>query len=96
MVDTAMTDASMPTIVANSQAMPVTGTIGNFQLTKKLGSGFSAKVKLAHTADGHEYALKIFDLTRQSNDKNFIGMLKEEIKATMGLKHKHIIRYHEF
>ena len=23
-------------------------------------------------------------------------MLKEEIQATMGLKHKHIVRYHEF
>lgn len=65
-------------------------------MTKTLGHGFSAKVKLAHTSDGKDYALKIFDLTKENNDTNFIKMLKEEINATMGLKHKHIIRYHEF
>ena len=45
-----------------SQTLPVTGTIGNYQLTKKLGVGFSAKVKLAHNADGQQFALKIFNL----------------------------------
>ena len=50
---------------------------------------------MAHTPDGTEYALKIFDLEKDTNDTNFIKMLKEEISATMQLRHKHIIRYHE-
>ena len=68
MVDVSIPENNQPTGVATSINQPVTGTIGNYQLTKKLGIGFSAKVKLAHTSDGKEYALKIFDLTKESND----------------------------
>ena len=97
MVDLALTNNSQSTAgTAFSTTQPVTGSIGNYQLTKKLGVGFSAKVKLAHTPDGRDFALKIFDLSKETNDKNFIHMLKEEIQATMGLKHKHIVRYYEF
>ena len=96
MVDITMSDDGKPTCIANSISMPVTGSIGKYNLTKKLGKGFSAKVKLAHTNDGQEYALKIFDLTTQSNDKNFIQMLKEEFQTTISLRHKHIVRYYEF
>ena len=48
----------------------ITGTLedGKYTLTKTLGTGFSAKVKLAHDKDGKEYAIKIFDLNNEMND----------------------------
>ena len=53
MVDFARMDiTTVSTDTELSSKLPITGTIGNYQLTKKLGVGFSAKVKLAHTPDG--------------------------------------------
>ena len=37
-------------------------TVDDFTLQQTLGSGFSAKVKLALDSKGSQYALKIFDL----------------------------------
>jgi hypothetical protein len=37
--------------------------VREYTLEKTLGSGFSAKVKLASDPQGNQYALKIFDLT---------------------------------
>ena len=46
------------------------GSIDGYQLGRTLGSGYSAKVKLAFDDKGEQYALKIFDLTRQEiNEK---------------------------
>ena len=45
-----------------SARYPVKGRVGPYNITKKLGSGFSATIRLAHTDDGTSYALKIFDL----------------------------------
>ena len=47
----------------------IKGTLDNYKLTKTLGSGFSAKVKLAHDESGKEFAIKIFDLKKEMNDK---------------------------
>lgn len=47
----------------------VTGVLDKYKLTKTLGSGFSAKVKLAYADDGKEYAIKIFDLAKSENGK---------------------------
>ena len=71
-------------------------TIDGFTIGKTLGSGFSAKVKLATSQDGTEYALKIFRLDNPNfNDKAF-KLLKEEVEATNQLDHRHVVKYFEF
>ena len=62
-------------------------TIDGFTITKTLGSGFSAKVKLATDSNDAEYALKIFDLTNPQNNKKAIDLLKKEVEATQKLDH---------
>ena len=42
-------------------------TIDQYTLEKTLGSGFSAKVKLASDPQGNQYALKIFNLNNPQN-----------------------------
>ena len=74
----------------------MTSTIDEYQLSKTLGEGFSAKVKLATGPDGKQYALKIFDLSKESNSKNAIKYMKEEVAMTMNLSHKNIVKYHDF
>ena len=74
----------------------MTSTIDGYQLSKTLGEGFSAKVKLATGPDGKQYALKIFDLSKESNSKNAIRYMKEEVALTMNLTHKNIVKYHDF
>ena len=54
----------------------ITGTLDKYTLTKTLGSGFSAKVKLAHDDSGKEYAIKIFDLNNEMNDKRQMELIK--------------------
>ena len=54
-------------------------TIDGYTLTKTLGQGFSAKVKLAHDSTGNEYALKIFDLNNPKNNKKAMDLLKKEV-----------------
>ena len=74
----------------------MTSTIDQFTLTKTLGSGFSAKVKLARDSNDAEYALKIFDLTNPTNNKKAIDLLKKEVEATQKLDHKNIVKYYQF
>ena len=71
-------------------------TIDGYTLTKTLGQGFSAKVKLAHDSQGNEYALKIFDLNNPKNNKKAMDLLKKEVEACNKLQYKHIVKYHEF
>jgi serine/threonine protein kinase len=75
---------------------PVKATLDHYYLTKTLGAGFSAKVKLAHKDDGSEYAIKIFDLSNSQNNAKFMNLLRDEVEATMKLNHQHIVKYHEF
>jgi len=77
-------------------AAPVKATLDHYYLTKTLGAGFSAKVKLAHKDDGSEYAIKIFDLSNSQNNAKFMNLLRDEVEATMKLNHQHIVKYHEF
>ena len=74
----------------------MTSTIDGFTLSKTLGSGFSAKVKLATDNENNEYALKIFDLTNAANNKKAIDLLKKEVEATQKLDHKNIVKYYQF
>ena len=79
-----------------SQKYPVKARIGDYNITKKLGAGFSATIRLAHKDDGTCYALKIFDLRKEGNDDKFLKLIKEEVQATIGLQNKHIVKYYEF
>merc|ERR1712013_630964 len=78
------------------QIKRMTSKIDGFELTKTLGSGFSAKVKLAKDEGNNEYALKIFDLTNPRNNKKALDLLKKEVAACNKLQYKHIVKYHEF
>ena len=83
-------------MVDTKEALPVKAVLDKYNLTKTLGSGFSAKVKLAQTDAGDEYAIKIFDLSNSQNNGRFMELLKSEVEATMALDHKHIVKYYEF
>ena len=74
----------------------VKGQLGKFLVTKKLGAGFSATIRLAHTEDGTSYALKIFDRSKPENDDKFLALVDEEVSATIDLKHRNIVKYYEF
>ena len=54
----------------------MTGVLDKYKLTKTLGAGFSAKVKLAYDDDGNEYAIKIFDLAKSENSKRQMELIK--------------------
>ena len=79
-----------------SAKYPVKARLGPYNITKKLGAGFSATIRLAHTDDGTSYALKIFDLRKETNDQKFLKLIREEVQATIGLDNKHIVKYYEF
>lgn len=79
-----------------SAQYPVKARLGKYNVTKKLGAGFSAKIRLAHTDDGTSYALKIFDLRKKENNTKFLKLVQDEVQNTIGLNNKHIVRYYEF
>ena len=74
----------------------VKARLGKFNVTKKLGAGFSATIRLAHDDEGTSYALKIFDRSKPENDDKFLQLVDEEVRATIDLKHKNIVRYFEW
>ena len=47
-----------------------------------MGSGFSAKVKLATDPDGNEFALKIFNRNNPDFNERAFNLLREEVQAT--------------
>ena len=65
-------------------------------LSKTLGKGFSAEVKLATDPSGAEFAIKMFDLENPSFNKRAFRLLKEEIHATTSLDNRHIVKYLDF
>ena len=68
-----------------SMPHPIKARIGKYNITKKLGAGFSATIRLAHTDDGTSYALKIFDRSKEGNDDKFLRLVDEEVRATLNL-----------
>lgn len=69
-------------------------TIDNYQIIKTLGTGFSAKVKLAiDTTDEKtsDYALKIFDLSQGKETKLYL--MNKEVEAVQKLNHKHVAKH---
>ena len=79
-----------------SAKYPVKARLGPYNITKKLGAGFSATIRLAHTDDGTSYAVKIFDLRKESNNAKFLKLIKEEVQATIDFVHPNIVRYYEY
>ena len=71
-------------------------TIDQYTLEKTLGSGFSAKVKLASDPQGNQYALKIFNLNNPQNNAKAIELLKKEVESTQKLDHQNIVKYYQF
>ena len=68
-----------------------------YTLSKKLGEGFSAQVRLAVADhDNNQYAIKIFDLQHPEFNERAFRLLKQEVEATTSLEHKNIVKYHEF
>ena len=53
----------------------IVGRLGKYNVTKKLGAGFSATIYLAHTDNGTSYALKIFDRSNPANDEQFLKLV---------------------
>jgi len=63
---------------------------------KTLGSGVSAKVKLAQTDKGEFCALKIFAKDNPVNTEQAMKTLQDEVSAYRTLKHKNIVNLFDF
>ena len=74
----------------------VKGRIGKYYVTKKIGQGFSAKIKLAHDDESNKFALKIFDKRKEDNDVKAMKLLRDEVQHALGLDSKHVAKYYEF
>jgi serine/threonine protein kinase len=70
--------------------------IDNYTVTKTLGSGISAEVKLASSHDGKQVALKIFDKTNPSNTSKALATLKQEVEVYQKLNHPYMINLIDF
>ena len=56
-------------------------------MIKTLGSGVSAKVKLAEDQEGNRYAVKILKLDNPQNNENTIALIKQEVESTTNFNH---------
>lgn len=71
--------------------------IGPYKLIKTLGSGVTAKVKLAENEiDGSKVALKVFDLSNPANNQRARDLLKKEVQIVSNLNQYNIVRVHDF
>ena len=70
--------------------------IDQYTLLKTLGSGVSAKVKLAQDPSGQQVALKVFDLTNPSCNEKILAALRREVQVYKGLDHANIVRLIDF
>ena len=60
----------------------VSAKLDDFTIGRKLGQGFSAKVKIGVAPDGTERALKIFDLNNARNDQRMLELVENEVQNT--------------
>ena len=70
--------------------------INNYSLGTTLGTGFSAKVKLAKDQNNSDVALKIFDLNNPMVDRGLLDLVKTEFQATQSMDHRNIVKYYEY
>lgn len=67
-----------------------TSTLGKYQLGRTLGSGVSCKVKIAKTADGKKFAVKILH-----DDPVYKELIEAEVDTLQKLHHPHIVNFVE-
>lgn len=70
--------------------------IDHYTCSKTLGSGISAKVKLATAQDGTRVALKVFDKSNPSNNAKAIETLKHEVDVYKNLQHPYMVKLIDF
>ena len=71
--------------------------IDKYVCTRTLGSGISAKVKLAtDQTNGQQVALKIFDMTLPYNTKKVLETIKKEVEVYSTLSHPYMVRLLDF
>ena len=66
-------------------------TIDNFAVEKTLGSGISATVYLVRDQRGTQYAMKVFDMTHQTQSRYFHDCFYQEVQLMRGLYHENMI-----
>lgn len=71
-------------------------TVGNYQLTLKLGSGSYATVYKAHRSSNNEvFAIKRIEKKKLGNDAKMYGHLENEIKIMRDYVHTNVVRFYE-
>lgn len=70
--------------------------LDQYTITKTLGKGASAIVKLGSTSDGKRVALKIFDKQNPKNTKKALDALKNEVDSFRLLKHPYMVNLIDF
>lgn len=65
--------------------------IDEYTCHQTLGSGISAKVKLAINPQGHRFAIKIFDKANPQNSAQSLKTLKQEVEVYKNLKHPYMV-----
>ena len=68
---------------------------GKYTLGATLGSGGTAKVKIAKDQNNSDVAIKIFDLNHSEVDL-ILQMVSNEFNATSEMHHRNIVKYYEF
>ena len=66
-------------VINNILLAKMPSQIDQYTLLKTLGSGVSAKVKLAQDPSGQQVALKVFDLTNPSCNEKILAALRREV-----------------
>jgi serine/threonine protein kinase len=66
-------------------------TIDQYTTVRTLGSGISAKVKLATGPNGKTVAIKVFDKKNPHNDAKMLSNLQKEVETLLKLKHSNIV-----
>ena len=70
--------------------------LDHYTLTRTLGQGVSAVVKLGQSSDGSKVALKIFDKQNPNNTKKALDALKTEVEIFKKLNHPYMVKLIEF
>lgn len=70
--------------------------LDQYTLLRTLGSGVSAKVKLAQDPAGNQVAIKVFDRTLAANNDKAIKLLKQEVATIQKLQHANIVQLIDF
>jgi serine/threonine protein kinase len=70
--------------------------LDQYTVTKTLGKGASAVVKLGTTSDGKRVALKIFDKQNPKNTQKALNALKNEVDSFRLLNHPYMVNLIDF